>query len=210
MNDSTKILDLMHQGGWVMWALLLYSVVTIAIGLERTIVLRRARLDPGPLLSRLREALLGRHSLEEALKICSSREGAIHQLATLGVRRFQLPAERLEKSLEHQGSREIRRLRRGLGVLSTVAGTAPLLGFLGTVMGMMASFDVIGNMGTSDPGAVALGIKEALVTTAAGLIVAVPAQLIHNTLAGRVERIGADLEEVGNYLLEAREDWTAS
>lgn len=210
MNDSTKILDLMHQGGWVMWALLLYSVVTIAIGLERAIILRRARLDPGPLLTHLQETLFRRRSLEDALKVCNAREGAIHHLATLGVRRFQLPTERLEKSLEHQGSREIRRLRRGLGVLATVAGTAPLLGFLGTVMGMMASFDVIGTQGTANPSAVAMGIKEALVTTAAGLIVAVPAQLIHNALAGRVERIGADLEEVGNFLLEAREEWTGA
>ena len=72
---------------------------------------------------------------------------------------------------------------------------------------MIASFDVIGNLGTSDPGAVALGIKEALTTTAAGLVVAVPAQLIHNALAGRVGQITGDLEAVGNFLMEAREAW---
>lgn len=203
---SNSMMGLMHQGGWVMWALLAFSIVSLGTAIERALALHRAGTDLGPLLSRLREALLRKGSLTEALAICGTARGAAARVAERALRRFDGSAGRLEKALERHALSEIRRLTRGLGILATVANVAPLLGFLGTVTGMMASFEALWRFGTGDPGLVALGISEALTTTAAGLVVAVPTQIIYNALAARADRITVDVETVANFLLEVREE----
>jgi biopolymer transport protein ExbB len=109
--------------------------------------------------------------------------------------------------MERQGQAELRRLQRGLGVLASTSVTAPLLGFLGTVTGMIASFGVLADWGTTNPALVAEGIEEALITTAAGLAVAVavPVHLIHGVLSSRVTRIVNDIEDLAHLLLDLRE-----
>ncbi len=206
MEMASSVRELMHQGGWVMWALLIFSLVALTTAFERGLTLRRSRLEIGPFLSRLHQALHDRRSVAAALKVCDAEQGSIARVAEAALRRFSQPGAQLEKRLEHQAGVEVRRLRSGLGVLATAASTAPLLGFLGTVTGMMASFHALMDYGISNPGMVAQGIAEALTTTAAGLVVAVPAQIVHNALASRVDGITADIEEVANFLLEVREE----
>jgi biopolymer transport protein ExbB len=130
---------------------------------------------------------------------------AARVLAT-GLRRFARSPAQIETAMERSGQVELRRLGRRLGVLASTAVTAPLLGFLGTVTGMIAAFDAIGNFGTANPELVAIGIKEALVTTAAGLMVAVPVHLLHHLLASRVARIAGEIEDLAHLLLELREE----
>ncbi len=202
----TSVLELMHQGGSVMWALLAFSVVALAAAVERGFALRKARAEPEEYLSRLRHLLLERRSVTEALEYSETMPGTIARVAEAGLRRFSRSTTQLEKALERRAQGEVRRLYRGLGILATTATTAPLLGFLGTVTGMMASFHVLADAGITNPGLVALGIKEALTTTAAGLVVAVPVQITHNALMSRVERITGDVEAVANFLLEVREE----
>lgn len=209
MDWNHSLLELMRQGGWVMWALLAFSIVSLGTAIERALALRRANVDPSPLLAQLHEALLRRRSLAAALEVCAAVRGAVARVAEAGLQRFSRSSGQLEKSLERRAATEIRRLNRGLGILATVANVAPLLGFLGTVTGMMASFDVLWEKGFSNPGLVALGIKEALTTTAAGLIVAVPTQIVYNALSSRVAKITGDIEAVANFLLEVREEMTA-
>jgi biopolymer transport protein ExbB len=207
VNDAeTKVLELMHQGGWVMWALLAFSLAALAIAIERTLALRRARTDFDGYGARLRTALLREQSVPEALALSCETRGPVARVAESGLRRFARPAAQVEKSMERRAVRELRRMRRGLWILATTAGTAPLLGFLGTVTGMMASFDALSDFGTSNPGLVAQGIKEALTTTAAGLMVAVPAQIAYNTLQVRIERIIEEIESVASFLLEVCEE----
>lgn len=206
MNAETRILDLMHQGGWVMWALLFFSLAALAIALERAFALHRARRDFEGYGARLRQALLRERSVPQALALSCETRGPVARVAEAGLRRFARPAPQVEKSMERRAVRELRGLRRGLWVLATTAGTAPLLGFLGTVTGMIVSFDAISNFGTANPGLVAQGIKEALTTTAAGLMVAVPAQLAYNALQVRVERIVEEIEAVASFVLEVREE----
>ncbi len=203
--DST-VMQLMNQGGWVMWALLAFSVAAVAVALERTLVLKRANIQFEPFLRDLQKALLTKKSLNEALAVCTRAQGAVPRVAGAGLHRFTQSSSHLEKSLERRSLVEIRRLRRGLGLLATTAGTAPLLGFLGTVTGMMDSFDVLANFSLTNPGQVALGIKEALTTTAGGLVVAVPCQLLYSALSARLEKITNDMEAVSNFLLEAQEE----
>jgi biopolymer transport protein ExbB len=95
------------------------------------------------------------------------------------------------------------RLERGLTVLATIANVAPLLGFLGTVTGMIKSFDALAEAGLSNPGLVAVGIKEALYTTAAGLFIAIPTQIAYNFFMSRINRFVRDIETAANMLLEA-------
>ena len=206
MDAETKILDLMHQGGWVMWALLIFSLAALAVTLERAWALHRANADFESYGARLRKALVREKSTSKALSLSCEERGPVARVAEVGLRRFSRPAAQMEKSMERRAVRELRRLRRGMWILATTAGTAPLLGFLGTVTGMMVSFDAIANFGTANPAMVAEGIKEALTTTAAGLMVAVPAQLAYNALQVRVDRIVEEIESVASFLLEVREE----
>ena len=202
------LLALMYEGGWVMWALLIFSIVALATAVERGFALRKARTDLDAYLSMLQHTLLQRRSVTEALDATTTTPGAVARVAETGLRRFSRPVNQLEKSLERRAQSEVTRLNRGLKILATTATTAPLLGFLGTVTGMMASFQALADFSISNPGMVALGIKEALTTTAAGLVVAVPAQLAYSSLASRAERITDDIEAVASFLLEAREELT--
>lgn len=206
MEMKMRLLELMYQGGWVMWALLIFSIVALATAIERGLALRKAQTDLEPYLADLRQSLLKRRSVAEALEVSKATPGPVARVAETGLRRFSRSTAQLEKSLERRAQGEVQRLHRGLGILATTATTAPLLGFLGTVTGMMASFQALADFSISNPGLVALGIKEALTTTAAGLVVAVPAQLVHSALASRVERITGDVEAVASFLLEAHEE----
>lgn len=203
---QNTLLKLMYQGGWVMWALLIFSIVALATAVERSFALKKAGTDLETYLSKLRHSLLRRRKIDEALKATEATPGAVARVAETGLRRFSRSPAQLEKSLERRAQGEIRRLHRGLKILATTATTAPLLGFLGTVTGMMSSFQALAEFSVSNPGMVALGIKEALTTTAAGLVVAVPAQLAYSSLASRADRIVEDIETVASFLLEAREE----
>lgn len=204
--ETWKLMALMHEGGVMMWGLLALSIVALATAIERAIVLRRARLDFDSFVRRLRHALLVDGSVKHALDQSATAPGPVARVACVALRRFDRSPQQLEQLMTRQAQREQRALNRRLGILATIATTAPLLGFLGTVTGMMTSFDALATQGLHNPGLVAMGIKEALTTTAAGLAVAVPVQIVYNVLAGRVERITGDIEAVGNFLLECREE----
>ena len=198
--DSSTLLTLMQEGGWVMWVLLLFSIATVAVGIERSLVIHRARVAPLPLLRKI-DRSLARGSVREAIEQCRKTGGTIGNMLAHGLAELPKDRESVEESMETRALSDLRILRRGLGVLVATATTAPLLGFLGTVTGMMSSFQALVEVGMTDPGLVALGIKEALTTTAAGLVVAVPAQLLHQALNGRLNRIEDDLEASANHLL---------
>jgi biopolymer transport protein ExbB len=199
--DST-LFRLMQDGGWVMWGLLVFSFTTVAVAVQRALVLRRAGGNPARLFIAVQQALLRDGSRDKAVVVCRNTGGVVASLLVAGLSRADEPQERLERVLEGAAGFELRRLGRGLGILSTVAVTAPLLGFLGTVTGMMASFQAFVEHGINNPAMVALGISEALTTTAGGLVVAIPAQLLYQALAGRLHRIEGDLEAAANFLVD--------
>ncbi len=206
--NTTTLMDWMHQGGIVMWILLGFSIVIVASVIERYVVLRRARVEMRPLMAGLEEALWRQHSTSAALRICDDASGVVPVVARAGLERFDRTAARVEKTIERRASTELRRLNRRLGVLTSMAVAAPLLGFLGTVVGMMLSFEALANFGQANPTLVADGINHALTTTAAaGLAVALPAQLSYNFLSARIDQIAGDMETVGYMLIEARQDF---
>lgn len=194
--------EYMQKGGPVMWVLLAFSVVALAFIVERFIALRRAKINVNEFLRKIRKALIVNHSVRDAIKICEQYRGPVASVMKAGLLKYGQPREDVEKTIENAALYEMGRLERGLVVLATVANVAPLLGFLGTVTGMIKSFDALQEAGLSDPGLVAGGISEALITTATGLAVAIPVQIAYNYFMSRINRFVRDIETAANMLVE--------
>lgn len=196
------LMELMYQGGWVMWVLLVASIFSLAIIVERVIVLRKAKINVNEFLAKLRKALIVNKSLRDAIKICEQYRGPLASIMKAGLLKYGQPKEDIEKTIETAALHEMARLEKRLVFLASVANVAPLLGFFGTVSGMIKSFDALAEQGLSNPGAVAAGISEALITTAGGLAVAIPTQLAYNFFMNSINKSVRDIETSTNMLLE--------
>ncbi len=191
-----------EKGGPVMWPLLVFSILGAAFAIERFFALRRARINVNEFLSKIRKALMVNRSIRDAVKICEQYQGPVASIMKAGLLKYGQPKEDVEKTIENAALYEMGRLERGLAVLATTANVAPLLGFLGTVTGMIKSFDQLAKVGLSNPAAVASGISEALITTATGLIIAIPIQLVYNYFMTRINKFVRDIETATNMLIE--------
>lgn len=192
----------MYQGGAVMWVLLVFSIVAVAVIIERAFVLKAAKIKVNEFLAKLRKALIVNRSIRDAIKICEQYKGPLASIMKAGLLKYGEPKEDIEKTIETAALHEIGRLEKRLIFLSTTANVAPLLGFYGTVSGMIRSFEALAEQGLSNPAAVASGISEALVTTAAGLLVAIPTQLAYNFFMNSINKSVRDIETSTNMLLE--------
>ncbi len=201
-NFTSDVMRLFQEGGPVMWVLLVFSIIAFAVTIERFFALQRAKIDVNAFLAKIRKALLVNRSVREAVKVCEQTRGPVASIMKAGLLKYGYPKEEVEKTIENAAMFEMGRLERWLPILATTANVAPLLGFFGTVTGMIRSFDALAEAGLSDPGLVASGIKEALTTTAAGLAVAIPFQLVYNYFTSRINRFVRDIETSANMLLE--------
>jgi biopolymer transport protein ExbB len=192
----------MYQGGAVMWILLVFSIIAVAVIIERALVLRAAKIKVNEFLAKLRKALIVNRSIRDAIKICEQYRGPLASIMKAGLLKYGEPKEDIEKTIETASLHEIGRLEKRLVFLSSTANVAPLLGFYGTVSGMIRSFEALAEQGLSNPAAVASGISEALVTTAAGLLVAIPTQLAYNYFMNSINKSVRDIETSTNMLLE--------
>ncbi len=191
-----------QKGGIVMWPLLIFSLVALTFIVERGIALRRAQINVNEFLSKIRKALLVNRDVRAAVKVCEEYKGPVASVVKAALLKYGHPKEEIEKGIESAAVFESGRLERGLMVLSTTANVAPMLGFLGTVAGMIQSFDTLASQGLTNPGAVAAGISVALITTATGLTIAIPAQLGYNYFMSRINKFMRDIETSSNMLLE--------
>jgi len=197
-----NLVDLFNQGGIFMWPLLVFSLLTVTFIVERWLALRKAKINVNDFLSKVRKALLVNRDVRAAIKVCEEFKGPVASVIKAGLLRYGHPKEDIEKSIESAAIFESGRLERGLMVLSSSANVSPMLGFLGTVAGMIKSFSTLAQAGLSNPGAVAAGISEALITTAAGLMIAIPAQLGYNYFMSRINKFMRDIETASNMLME--------
>lgn len=203
MQDIGKnLLEYMYKGGWVMWVLLAISIVALAVIFERWWALRKAKINVNEFLAKVRKALIVNKSIRDAIKVCEQYRGPVASIMKAGLLKYGQPKEDIEKTIETAALYEMGRLEKRLVILSSVANVAPLLGFFGTVTGMIKSFDALASVGLSDPGAVAAGISEALLTTAGGLAVAIPVQLAYNYFTSQINKSVRDIETSTNMLLE--------
>lgn len=190
------------QGGIFMWPILLFSLLALAVIIERFIVFNRAKVNVNEFLTKIRKSLLVNRNVKEAIKVCEQYRGPVASVVKAGLLRYGHDRDDIEKTIENAALYELDRLERRLGILATTSNVEPMLGFLGTVSGMIKSFGTLATQGLSNPGAVAAGISEALITTAAGLIVAIPAQLAYNWFTTKVTRFVRDIETASNMLME--------
>ena len=193
-------MELIQKGGIIMVLILFLSVVVVAIVVERMSYFRRNRVNEDELLTRLRAAL-GKGHYEEAANICENNPSPVANLMLVGIQHREEPSGALREIIGDAANREIPRMEKYIPALGTVANVAPLLGLLGTVTGNIRAFGVLGEFGVADSALLATGISEALLTTAAGIVIAVPAIVFYNYLIGRVNRAVTVLENRVNELV---------
>ena len=196
-------------GDWVLpiaslasWGgLMLCSVVVLGLLLERSVVLRRRRIIPAGFLERVRRHWY-KGDVKAALACCDEERAAISRILRAGLGRHEADREEIEKALEVAGQLELYNLSSYIRGFGLVASLAPMLGFLGTVAGMIGAFNAIAAAGTSNPSLVANGISAALLSTASGLVIGIPALALYHFFRGRVDRFVQEMEEVALELVE--------
>lgn len=186
-------MDLLVSGGPILVAILLISVYALYVFFERVFKLSKERVDADALMIKVNAAVRDR-DLEQALQACETHGGPVARVIKSALLRLPYGRSAVEAAFQEASLQEEQRLTRGLRPLATIAQTAPLLGLLGTVTGMIIAFAEISQQGTGNPAALADGIGQALVTTAAGLIVAIPTLIGQNYLASRVDAILIEIE----------------
>jgi len=187
------MLDILISGGPVMVPLALLSLLALAIIFERLWILRKQNFLDETMVSTLSQ-LMAQRDFDSAQEYCRRHRGPFTELVSALVENRHAPYDELREILEDVGRRQLRGLERGLPALATVVSGAPLLGLLGTVLGMIKIFAVVASSGTAIAEKLSAGIAEALVTTATGLIIAIPALFVHAYLESRAEGILADIE----------------
>ncbi len=196
--------EFMQKGGPIMWPILLCSVIAFAIVIERLIRLRGEQINTKSFMEQISKSLK-RNKVMEALELCDRTGGPIANILKAGILKHDRPRHEVREAIEDASIHEVPRLERNLPVLATVAHVAPLLGLLGTVTGMVAAFQVIESKASSlnpvNPGDLAGGIWEALMTTVFGLCVAIPTYVAYNYLVSRVDGFVLDMERSATDLL---------
>src|SRR5688500_10387336 len=192
-----------ERGGPVMWPLLALSILGLTVMIWRWWALRQAAAGVPALMKALRTALMN-GNVSEAITICDRHPGPVASIVKAGLIRASRPRQEVELALQDASAHELAVLEKGLPVLATVAMIAPLLGFLGTVTGMINSFEALASVGLNNPAAVARGISEALITTAAGLLIAIPVQMAYNYFITNVNPIVRNRESAASIVREAR------
>jgi biopolymer transport protein ExbB len=201
-TEQRTLADWWRMGGWIMWPILGVSILALAIVLERLWSLRRGAVIPRSFMRKLVEHWR-RRDVKEAVRLCAQSEVSIARVLRAGLIHADEGAARMEDAVTTAGEHEAAVLRKNLPLLATLANLATMLGLLGTVLGMIQSFDLIAKTGTGDARVVAGGIFVALITTAAGLMVGVPVLGVHSYLRRKVDLLEIDLEETSMRLLEA-------
>lgn len=194
--------EFLSKGGPLMWLIVACSVVAVGYFFDRLFHFHRASIDTRDFVAGIRN-LLQRGQTAEALAMCEDTPGPVAQVVKTAVLNHQRPREELREAIQDVARAEVARLERGLVVIATVAQITPLLGFLGTVTGMIRMFMVIQQAPLPNPGDLAGGIWEALLTTAAGLAVAIPTYLAYNFLVTRVHNLVLDMERAANEVVAA-------
>jgi len=199
--------ELIQKGGPVMYPIIFCSILAVAIVIERFYHLYKAKIDTKDFMNNI-EITVRHNKIAEAIKLCEKTPGPIAHIIRAGILKHDRSRQEIRESIEDAGHQEVPRLEKHLSLLATIAHISPLLGLLGTVTGMVRAFQIIQEKSASfspvSPGDLAGGIWEALLTTVAGLIVAIPTVVIYNYLVNRVDEFVLEMErsatEVTNIL----------
>ncbi len=189
-----NFLDLFNDGGTFMWPILICLIFGIAVSIERGWTLSRASVNTRKFLANIKKAL-NEGGIQEATDVCANTRGPVASIFHAGLLRVDRGIEHVEKAIMNAGSIEMAFLEKGLVWLATVISVAPMLGFLGTVWGMVEAFRAIAAANDISPSIVADGISTALLTTMFGLVVAIFIQIVNNYFISRIDQLIVDMEE---------------
>ncbi|MBT8486171.1 MAG: MotA/TolQ/ExbB proton channel family protein [Phycisphaerales bacterium] len=194
-----SVWDFILKGGWMMLPIGLCSLVAMTVVAERLISLRRGKVIPSAFLPGLKKtATRFGHDPRRLAEYCRRDGSTVAHIFLAGVRRLGAPIEAIERNIQEAGQRQVLQLRKHLRVLSVIAAVSPLLGLLGTIFGMIIAFQTVATsaeaLGKTE--LLATGIYQAMITTAAGLIVAIPALICYHWLSSKVVRLVMDIDEM--------------
>jgi biopolymer transport protein ExbB len=187
------MIDFFTKGGVFMYPILLCSITAVAIFFERLWNLRQTQVIPRDLVRDVEE-LIRREKIHEAAMLCQNNRSSLAQIFLVGIKNFGRPREAIKEHLEEVGRQEGASLERFVEGLGTIAGVSTLLGLLGTISGMIKIFSVISNQAVVNPGSLAGGISEALITTYAGLSVAIPTIVMYKYLQSKSNALILEME----------------
>ena len=201
---NKNLLQIIRAGGIVMVPILICSFLTLVFMLERGMALRRGRVIPGPFVKRFMHQLAeGELDREQALQLCEENRSPVAQVFAAAIRKWSRPAAEIEQAICDSGERTVNGLRRYVRLFNGISTISPLLGLLGTVFGMISAFnDIAGSDAMGRPELLAAGISEALITTAAGLCVAIPALVCYLFFISRVDQLTIEIDTLGQELVE--------
>ncbi|MEK9138552.1 MAG: MotA/TolQ/ExbB proton channel family protein [Bacteroidota bacterium] len=189
-----NLLDMFFKGGVIMYPILLCSIVMVYIAIERFLVLRKAQLDVGQFMMKVR-SIFQKGDVKAVLAFCAQKDAPIANIIRRGIVKHDQSDEKVREAVEDAGKEEVYHLEKRLSILASIAGIAPMLGFLGTVTGMVTAFQHIEALGgIVNPSVLAGGIWEALITTVFGLVIGIPAYALYNYFVTRVARFVHEME----------------
>jgi biopolymer transport protein ExbB len=193
---SISIYELVLKGGWIMAILGVFSIIAVYIFIERYLTINRASREDRNFMNNIKDFIKG-GKVDSALALCKSNKSPISRMIEKGLMRIGRPLNDINAAIENVGKLEVSRLEKNVAGLATIAGAAPMLGFLGTVIGMIIAFYDMSMAGNNiDISLLSTGIYQAMITTVGGLIVGIVAYVCYNILVAKVEKLV--------YLLEAR------
>jgi len=200
-------MDLVVRGGIFIHPIILCSIIALAVFLERLWILRRKNIIPAEFIRNVEE-LLKKQKISDAIFLCQGDPSSIARVFFAGLKNAGRGMWLVKESIEERGSREASTLEKRVGILSTIANLTPLLGLLGTVSGMIKTFNVISVQGVGNPAPLAGGIAEALITTAAGLSVAIPTLVCYRIIKDKAESLIFQMEENSIKIIEIMENFS--
>lgn len=200
--EKLTLLDFAIKGGWVMIPIILLSLVAAYIFIERYYVIRKATREDINFMNRIKDYIHD-GKVDSAKALCKSTDSPSARMIEKGISRLGRPLQDISTAIENVGKLEISKLERGFPTLATITGAEPMLGFLGTVIGMVQSFYAMAQAGNNiDVSLMSGGIYTALITTVAGLIVGILGYFAYNTLVVKVERVVFNLEATNTEFLD--------
>jgi len=198
---GSYLVDLMINGGWVMWPMLILTIWGFAICIWKIVQLSYAKINLNHFLSQI-IPLIEQKKYKEAAEYAKKTRGPVATVAHAGLLKADMGKDALETAIENSSTVEMAFLERGFIHINTTINLAPMFGFFGTILGMIQAFDSIAKAGEVDPTIVADGIKVALITTLAGLAIAIPVQFVNNVLLTMVDGLVIDMQRAADKIVE--------
>lgn len=193
--ETISIWELIQNGGWyIMGPLALMSLIAVYIIIERALAIRRALKSEKDFMNKIRD-YIHEGKIDSARNLCAQNISPISRMLDKGIGRIGKPLKDIEVSIENAGKLEVYQLEKGLSILATISGAAPMIGFLGTVIGMIVTFHTMKISGAGvEIAQLSGGIMQAMVTTVAGLVIGIIAYVAYNTLVARVSKVVQNME----------------